>query len=230
MNLQTAIADLRSLDLQNPGIWPTWVHVAAAILACVILVLAGTWFKLMPMSEQLGAAKQQEKALFSEFERKQKKVASLDAYKQQLREMERSFGAMLRQLPSRSEVANLLNDISQARVASSLEEELFQPQPEAPKEFYAEIPNQIVVTGSYHEMGSFVSGVASLPRIVTIDGVEIRAAKPATGSRGDKLAPLSPGDLRMTAVAKTYRYLDESEIEAATAEKTKAQKGARKKK
>src|SRR3546814_15768723 len=86
--------------------------------------------------------------------------------------MERSFGAMLKQLPSRAEVANLLNDISQARIASSLEERLFQPQGEVPKEFYAEIPNRIIVVGDYHEMGNFVSSVAALPRIVTIENVE----------------------------------------------------------
>lgn len=222
MNLQDAIRDLQTIDIQNPSVWPTWVHVAAAVLAALVLIGAGFWFKLIPMNNELKAARQEETALFSEFERKQKKVASLDAYKAQLQEMERTFGAMLRQLPSRSEVANLLNDISQTRVASSLEEELFQPQAETPKDFYAEIPNKIVVTGSYHEMGSFVSGVAVLPRIVTVDEVEIRAAD-ATRS-GNQLAPLTPGKLRMTGIVKTYRYLDESEIEAADAQKKAEQR------
>lgn len=226
MNLQDAVHDLQTLDVQNPGIWPTWVHVAAAVLLAVALVLAGTWFKLKPMSEELDAAEQQETALFSEFERKQKKVVALDAYKEQLREMERSFGAMLRQLPSRAEVANLLNDISQTRVASSLEEELFQPQPDILKDFYAEIPNKIVVTGNYHEMGTFVSGVSALPRIVTIDEVEIRAAGGRAGGRNN-LAPLSPDDLRMTAVAKTYRYLDDAELEAVAESKQAEQRRAR---
>ncbi len=122
--------------------------------------------------------------------------------------MERDFGAMLRQLPSKTEVENLLNDISQTRVASSLEEELFQPQTEIPKDFYAEVPNRIVVTGSYHQMGAFVGGVAALPRIVTIDEVEI---KPAGGTAQQGLGR---GALRMSALAKTYRYLDESEITA----------------
>lgn len=220
MNFQDAINDLQTLDAQNPGTWPTWVHVAAAVLTGILLIGAGLYFKLMPMKDELNAARQQETALFADFERKQKKVVALDAYKAQLQEMERSFGAMLKQLPSRSEVANLLNDISQTRVASSLDEELFQPDAEQPKDFYAIIPNKIVVTGSFHEMGTFVSGVAGLPRIVTVDEVEIRAAKAPGGSAP---APLTPGDLRMTAIAKTYRYLDDSEIEAAEAAKKAAQ-------
>ncbi len=227
MNFQDAINDLQTLDVQAPGTWPSWVHFAAAILTVIAIVGAGVYFKLLPLNEELESAKRQEAVLFDEFQNKQKKVANLDAYKAQLQEMERSFGAMLKQLPSRSEVANLLNDISQTRVASSLDEELFQPQTEIPKDFYAEIPNKIIVTGNYHEMGTFVSGVASLPRIVTIDEVDIRAAKGIRGGRS-KLAPLSPDDLRMTAVAKTYRYLDDEELAAvAAAEKAKKAKARR---
>ena len=221
MNFQDAINDLQTLDIQRPGTWPTWVHIATAILTTVLLVRAGVYFKILDMRDELRSAREQETALFSEFERKQKKVVALDAYKAQLQEMERSFGAMLKQLPSRSEVANLLNDISQTRVASSLDEELFQPQPEQPKDFYAEIPNKIIVTGTYHEMGTFVSGVAALPRIVTVDEVEIKAEKPIAGGRNT--APnLNPDGLRMTAIAKTYRYLDEDELAAQEAAKKAA--------
>lgn len=219
MNFQDAISDLQSLDIQRPGTWPTWVHVTAAILTALLLIGAGVYFKILDMRDELRSAREQETALFSEFERKQKKVVALDAYKAQLQEMERSFGAMLKQLPSRSEVANLLNDISQTRVASSLEEELFQPQPEQPKDFYAEIPNKIIVTGTYHEMGSFVSGVASLPRIVTVEEVEIKSAG---GGGRNAAASLNPEALRMTAVAKTYRYLDEDELAAQEAAKKAA--------
>lgn len=201
-DLGKAWGELQTLDVQNPGAWPPWVRIAAAILLSLAILGGGLWFFVQPLREQLAAAEAQETDLRGEFERKQKKVAALDAYKEQLKEMERSFGAMLRQLPSRTEVANLLADISQTRVASALEEELFQPQPEMPKDFYAEIPNRIVVTGGYHEMGSFVSAVAALPRIVTIDEVEL---KPAGGAA-------AKGELRMTALAKTYRYLDEGEI------------------
>jgi type IV pilus assembly protein PilO len=203
MSIRDRFEELQSLDLQRPGSWPTWVYFASAILTAVLIVAGGTYFYLVDMRDELRQKREQETALFSEFERKQKKVVALDDYKAQLKEMERSFGAMLRQLPSKSEVANLLNDISQTRVASSLDEELFQPQGEVTRDFYAEIPNRIVVTGTYHEMGTFVSGVAGLPRIVVIDEVDI---KPATASqRGSPV-------LRMSALAKTYRYLDENEL------------------
>ena len=219
MNFQHALRDLRTLDIQNPSVWPTWVHIASATLGAIVLIGVGVWLKLIPMNDQLKAMQQEEITLFSEFERKQRKVVALDEYRAQLQEMERTFGAMLKQLPSRSEVANLLNDISQTRVASSLEEQLFQPQPEQPKEFYAEIPNRIIVIGDYHEMGTFVSGVAALPRIVTMENVDIRAA-----SRGGSL---NPGELRMTGVVKTYRYLDDAELEAAEAAKKPARKKGR---
>ena len=205
MNLQDAIRDLQTLDIQNPGIWPNWVHFAAAILLAVLIVAAGLWFKIMPMSDELDAARAQEVALFKEFERKQKKVANLDAYKEQLAEMRQTFGDLLRQLPSQTEVPNLLNDISQTRLASGLEEELFKPRPELVKDFYAVLPNDLVVTGSYHELGAFVSGVAALPRIVTLDNVSIQ---PAEDSQG--------GELRMSVVANTYRYLDGDETAGTT--------------
>lgn len=209
INLRKAFSELQSLDAQNPGAWPTWVRIAASTLMGLIIIGLGLWFLVKPLSEELDMKRADEVNLRAEFERKQRKVAALDAYKDQLKEMERNFGAMLRQLPSKTEVANLLADISQTRVASSLEEELFQPQPETPKDFYAEIPNRIVVVGNYHEMGGFVSGVAALPRIVTIDEVEL---KPAGGT-----APR--GELRMTALAKTYRYLEDNEMTPAAGAK-----------
>ena len=208
MTPRDVIQQLQTLDLNNPGAWPRWAHIAAAVLLGVFVLGLGTYVLIKPQYEELGTLQQKEIDLKADFERKQKKVAALDAYKAQLAEMERNFGAMLRQLPSKTEVENLLNDISQTRVASSLEEELFQPQPEVTKDFYAEIPNRITVTGTYHEMGQFVSGVAALPRIVTIDEVEIKPAAPLTPTNG---AP-PKGELRMSALAKTYRYLDASEI------------------
>lgn len=214
MNFQEAIQELQSLDMQQPGGWPAWVRVGAVLLTAAILIGAGTWFAIKPVYEELGAEQAREQGLRTEFESKQVKVAALDAFREQLKEMEKSFGAMLKQLPSRTEVANLLNDISQTRVASSLEEELFEPQPEIPKEFYAEIPNKIVVIGEYHEMGTFVSGVAALPRIVTVEEVEIKNAVEGSQRAAQTKATLV-GQLRMTALAKTYRYLDDAEVEAA---------------
>jgi type IV pilus assembly protein PilO len=216
MNARQIIEGLQTLDMQNPGSWPSWARTSAAVLLGILLVAAGTYFLLKPIYEEVESARQQEQALRTEFETKQKKVAAIDAYREQLSEMERSFGAMLKQLPSKAEVANLLNDISQTRVAASLEEELFQPQGEIPKDFYALIPNKIVVLGSYHELGGFVSQIAALPRIVTIEDVEIKPA----GGKGKG----SSTQLRMTAKAQTYRYLDDDEIAANKPAKGKGKK------
>jgi type IV pilus assembly protein PilO len=216
MNARQIIEELQTLDMQNPGSWPSWARTSAAVLLGILLVAAGTYFLLKPIYEEVESARQQEQALRTELETKQKKVAAIDAYRAQLSEMERSFGAMLKQLPSKAEVANLLNDISQTRVAASLEEELFQPQGEIPKDFYALIPNKIVVLGSYHELGGFVSQIAALPRIVTIEDVEIKPA----GGKGKG----SSTQLRMTAKAQTYRYLDDDEIAANKPAKGKGKK------
>jgi len=194
---------LQDLDWRAPGAWPRWVHIGACVLAGLVIVGAGTYFLIKPDYDTLGQEQRKELSLRQEFEHKQQKVAALDAYRAQLAEMQRSFGDMLKQLPSKGEVANLLNDISETRIASSLEQELFQPQPEAAKEFYAELPNKIVVTGGYHQMGQFVSGVAALPRIVVIDEVEIKPVAPAKGAEAFK-----SGTLRLSALAKTYRYGD----------------------
>jgi len=206
MKVQDALTQLQTLDTQNPGAWPLWIRIAATILLSIVIVGAGTYFLIKPVYETLKREEATEQELRSKFERNQSKAAALEMYKEQLAEMERNFGSMLKQLPSKSEVANLLNDISQTRVASSLEEELFQPENEIPKEFYAEIPNKITVTGTYHEMGGFVSNIAALPRIVTIDDVQIQAIEKGAA-----------GVLRMKASAKTYRYLDEDEVAEAAA-------------
>lgn len=225
MTVQEFIAALQGLDTKNPGAWPRWAHIGAVALAAVFILGLGSYLLVMPEYDMLGAEQQKETSLRQEFETKQKKVAALDAYRAQLEVMQRDFGAMLRQLPSRTEVENLLNDISQTRVASSLEEELFQPQSEVPKDFYAEIPNKIVVTGNYHQMGAFVSGVAALPRIVTIDEVEI---KPVAATPGQPATSLAKGSVRMSALAKTYRYLDVNEIAPAAKPGAAATAGAAK--
>jgi type IV pilus assembly protein PilO len=195
MTPREILEQLQTLDTQNPGAWPRWVHIAACVLLFLVIIGGGTYFLVEPQYEDLGKEKQKEVSLRAEFESKQQKVAALDAYKVQLEEMQRSFGDMLRQLPSKSEVANLLNDISQTRIASSLLEELFQPQGDIVRDFYVEMPNRITVTGGYHQMGAFVSGVAALSRIVVIDEIDIKPTD-------------RKGVLRMTALAKTYRYQD----------------------
>jgi type IV pilus assembly protein PilO len=195
MSPREILEQLQTLDMQNPGAWPRWVHISACVLLALLIIGFGGYFLVQPEYEQLGQEQQKEVGLRQEFENKQQKVAALDAYKAQLEEMEHSFGDMLRQLPSKAEVANLLNDISQTRIANNLQEELFQPQSDITKDFYVEMPNRITVTGKYHDMGQFVSGVAALPRIVVIDEIDIKP--------GDK-----KGMLRLSALAKTYRYQD----------------------
>lgn len=221
---QEIFEELQSLDPQNPGGWPAYARIGAAVLAAVVILGASAYLLIKPALETLEREEQAEVKLRQDFEVKQRKVANLDAYRDQLAEMERSFGDMLRQLPSKTEVANLLNDISQTRVATSLEEELFRPAGEVPKDFYAELPNQIVVIGTYHQMGEFVSGIAALSRIVTIEGVDIKPV--STGGRGAQAA-LSRGPLRMQATAKTYRYLDDEEIAAQEAARQPARRGGR---
>lgn len=213
-DLNKYVDQLRALDTKNIGGWPTWVYGFMCVLIVVFIVGMGSWRLIQPKRVELEAAKAQEQTLKSEFETKQQKVANLDAYKEQLAKMQREFGDMLRQLPSKAEIANLLNDISQTRVAAGLEEELFEPKPEAPREFYAEVPNALNVIGTYHEMAAFVSGVSALPRIVTLHDITIKAkdkaAAPAAGAKPEE-AP----ELLMTLTAKTFRYLDAAEIEAA---------------
>ena len=194
MNMQ----ELNELDFSNIGEWP------AAIKAILILILMGgvgaAWY-FLDIEDQYKALAQvenTEKELRLAFEGKQAKAANLEAYRAQLAEMEESFGAMLRQLPNRTEVADLLVDVSQTGLAAGLEFELFQPQPEVPKDFYAELPIKLRVVGTYHEFGEFVSGLAALPRIVTIHDVQI------------KPRPNKAGQLIMEATARTYRYLDEA--------------------
>jgi type IV pilus assembly protein PilO len=167
----------------------------------------------------LQARQNQEQQLRSEFRAKHSKAVNLAVYKQQLTDIEKSFGALLRQLPSRTEVPNLLVDISQTGLAAALEEKLFQPGQEVKRDFYAELPIHIQLTGSYHEFGAFVSGIAALPRIVTLHDIQI------TPISKDKSAAFD--QLQLDLTAKTYRYLDDDEVAAAEAEKRKAEQAKR---
>ncbi len=198
--LQALLEQLRNLDPNNPGRWPFGVRVATAVLLFVVAASAGYYFMVWkPQRPVLLEERTKEGQLMESLTVKAKRAANLDAYRAQLAEMEKSFGAMLRQLPNKTEVPNLLVDISQTGLASGLEEKLFQPQGENRKDFYAELPISIRLTGGYHELGKFASGIAALPRIVTLHDVEI--------------APNSAkaGDLTLNVTAKTYRYLDEDE-------------------
>ena len=213
MNL---MEELRSLDPRDPGRWPLVVHVAAVALAFVVLSIGFTYlFVWNDMSSQLDREKTEEHGLRSEFKTKHAKAVNLVVYKQQLQDIERSFGALLRQLPGKTEVPSLLVDISQTGQSAGLSQKLFQPQPEVKKDFYAEQPIKIRLTGSYHQFGEFVSGIAALPRIVTLHDIEIK-----TDSRD------AYDQLQLDVTAKTYRYLDDDEIAAAEAAK-KPKKGRR---
>jgi len=205
MNL---LEELRSLDPRDPGRWPLAVHVSAVVLCFVALASLATYFLVyQDMSTQLDREKTQEQALRTEFKTKHAKAVNLDVYKQQLKDIERSFGALLRQLPGKTEVPNLLVDISQTGLSAGLSEKLFQPQAEVKKDFYAELPIKIRLSGSYHQFGEFVSGIAALPRIVTLHDIEI---KPETAAYDQ---------LSLELTAKTYRYLDDDEIASAEAAK-----------
>lgn len=193
--------ELRSLDTSDVGGWSNFIYGLFTALVFIAIVAAGLYTQVKPIRQQIESAQSQEERLRADFEKKQRKVANLDAYRDQLREMRESFAGLLRQLPSKTEVASLLNDISQTRVASGLEEELFQPQADQPREFYAEMPNRIEVVGEFHDIAGFVSRVSALPRIVTIHQAKIEPHKKQSGK------------LHMSAIAKTYRYLDEEEAE-----------------
>ena len=201
--------DLKSLDPNDPGRWPLPVR-AGAVLLCFV-VLSAVLFYFFVWSDQkprLDQAAAEELELRNTFQTKHSKAVNLAVYQQQLADIERSFGALLRQLPGRTEVPSLLVDISQVGVGAGLEEKLFQPSNEIKKDFYAELPIKIRLTGSYHQMGEFVSGIAALPRIVTLHDIKI---KPDTKDAYDVLS--------FELTAKTFRYLDDAEV---AAEKNKA--------
>lgn len=195
------LSDLNDLDLSNIASWPFPARVVLIGILFVTVLALGYYLDIKDQRVMLQKAEATEAELRSTFEVKAKKAANLEAYEQQLAEMTESFGAMLRQLPNKTEVADLLVDISQSGLASGLEFELFKPQNEIPKEFYAELPISIRVKGNYHEFGSFVSSVAALPRIVTVHDINI-----VPGKEVDSI-------LTMDLLAKTYRYMDDDEQE-----------------
>ena len=193
------IDDLRALDTNDPGRWPLPFRIVAVAIAFVAVLAFGIYFMVLNTDKPvLDRAKRDEAELRLAFEDRQRKAANFDAYRSQLAEIERDFGAMLRQLPGKTEVPSLLVDISQTALGAGLEEKLWQPTGEIQKDFYAELPIRLRYTGNYHELGRFVSGIAALPRIVTLHDIDIKPA--------DKD---STSNLTLDVTAKTYRYLDE---------------------
>jgi type IV pilus assembly protein PilO len=190
--------DINEIDFSNIARWPAAARGVIILFLMVGVVFLGYWFHTRDQLVVLADSEHKEQELKVTFEKKAKQAVNLEAYQKQLEEMRESFGAMLRQLPNKTEVADLLVDVSQTGLASGLEFELFQPLAEIPKEFYAELPINIRVIGTYHEFGAFVSGVAALPRIVTLHNIQISHV-----AHSDLLA--------MNLTAKTYRYLEETE-------------------
>lgn len=197
--------ELNSLDPENIGAWPLPIRAIIIVLVCAGIAY-GVWLKDVQIQlQELKKAESEEVELRQTLDTKQKKAANLEALKEQLAEMKQSFGDMIRQLPDKTEVAGLIVDISQTGLAAGLTFELFKPGKEKPAEFYSELPISIRVIGEYHQFGEFVSGIATLPRIVTTHDINISTSK---------AGPDTKGSLKMTATAKTYRALDEDEEES----------------
>jgi len=193
------VDDINNLSFKNIGTWPLPIKIGSMVLLLTLIVLAGYWFVWKDQLETLDQEKQKEQKLRAEFLDKKQQAVNLDVYRQQVVEIEQAFGTLLRQLPNKSEMDALLIDINQAGLGRGLEFELFKPGQETQKDFYAQLPITIKVTGSYHDLGRFASDTAQLPRIVTLNNISIAQAQ-------------AGGHLVMDAIATTYRYLDEEEV------------------
>lgn len=199
-SFQEVLRDLREIDLgelnlENIGTWPLAVKVIVWALAFVGCLALGYFYNISDLRKQLSAAESKEAQLKAEFEQKAFRAANLDALRKQMAEMEESFGALVSQLPSDTEVPGLLEDITNKGLESSLEIRSIKLEPERVKEFYVELPISIEVSGGYHDFGTFVSGIAGLPRIVTLHDFKITQSRES-------------GVLSMSIAAKTYRYKD----------------------
>lgn len=197
-DLKTLIADFKTLDPKDPGLWPVLPRIIILIGILLAVLLLGWWFGWRVQLGDLDAKVQQEAGLKEEWRTKKAQAVNLEEYQKQLAEINRSFGALLKQLPNASEMEALLVDINQAGLGRGLQFELFKPGTEQLRDFYAELPITIKVSGSYHDLGAFTGDIAKLPRIVTLNDIDVAAGK--------------EGGLAMSAIAKTFRYLDESEI------------------
>ncbi len=215
LRVEQLAQDFKNLDPNDPGMWPLVPRVAALFGLLIIILGLAWWFDWKGKGEDLEGRRAQEAQLKEEWLSKKRQAVNLDEYKRQLTEIDRQFGALLKQLPSKTEMENLLIDINQAGLGRGLQFELWKPNSESPRDFYAELPIAIRVTGNYHDLGNFVGDVAKLPRIVTLNDIAIEATK--------------DGTLKMDAQAVTYRYLDDDEIAKQKKEKAaKAKAGAAK--
>ena len=209
--------NIKELDFNNIGGWPQQAKIGLCVIIGIVIVGLAWWVFVRDQREQLAGLERTETELRAEFETKQGRASNLEPLKQQLAQMEQQLQQMLRQLPSKTERPDLIVDISQTALATGISNELFQPGPEQPKEFYAEKPIALRMVGTYHQFGGFVSGVASLPRVVIMTMHDI-SLKPRGEGKGVGITANAP--LELAGTVKTYRYLDEEEIAESTAAQT----------
>lgn len=195
--------DINDVDFNNAGSWPGPVKIIVLLVIFLALVMGGYWFLLKDQYVSLDSVIAEEITLKQQYESRAFKVANLDAFRTQMEEMEKSFGALLKQLPAKTEVPGLLEDITNTGLGSGLTIRSIQLKPEIAKEFFVELPMEIQVSGTYHDIASFVSGVASLPRIVTLHDMSISSGKKSKDGKPNS------GMLSMKVSAKTYRYNDD---------------------
>ncbi|MBB5193174.1 type IV pilus assembly protein PilO [Silvimonas terrae] len=203
--------ELRNLDPKDMGNWPRAAQIGLVVVVAVLVLVLGYFLLWSDQMDQLAAGQQQEEALKTQYLDKAQKAANLEAYKQQLAEIQQSFGVLLRQLPTKSEMETLLTEINQAGVGRGLQFDLFKPDTETKTAEFAEMPINIKITGSYHDLSAFVSDVAQLSRIVTLTNIELTV-------------PKAPDTLSMSAVIKTYRALDDAEQQQVHQAETAAKK------
>lgn len=210
INFQAIIEDFKHLNPNDPGAWPIVPKVTVLLSWFLIILLVGWWFLWSEQLTELDTKAKEEESLKQQFIDKKRQAISLDLYTQQLAEIDRSFGALLKQLPNKSEIEALLIEVNQAGLGRGLQFELFRPGQEQLKDFYAELPIAVKINGGYHDFGTFAADIAKLPRIVTLNNIAISAGK--------------DGGLTLDATTKTFRYLDDEEI----ARQKKAVQGAKK--
>jgi type IV pilus assembly protein PilO len=216
IDFRAILLDFQNLNPKDVGAWPAAPRVTILLALFLAIMLAGWWFVWVDQLDMLEKKQQTELKLRDEFVAKKKEAVNLDLYVQQLNEIDRSFGALLKQLPNKSEVESLLVEINQAGMGRGLQFDLFKPGVEQVKDFYAELPINVRLTGSYHDFGAFAGDIGKLSRIVTLNNISIVTNPQARD-----------GSLVMDAVTKTFRYLDEEEL-AAKKKAAQAAKGAKK--
>ncbi len=212
MAFSNAISEMKSIDgedFKRLGTSPILLRILLVLLAVGAVLFASYWFLIKPQFEKLETVRAKEVQLRNEFDAEQAKAANRSAYVEQLEEMKKTFNVMLRQLPNKTDIESLLVDLSQTSVASGLDVKYFKPETEVPKEFYAEYPIKISVTGQYHQFGQFISGLAALPRIVTLSNIDIGEVRQQAAQNAAANANQPSGRLKMDLVATTYRYIDE---------------------